>query len=414
MNYQLIINQAEDFVRKYMHAHDNPNQGYHNILHTENIVSVTNQIAKQYPLSDKELFIVTAAAWFLHAGYGKNMADDEAESIKIAEEFFQNAGVEEEVTEPVKKCILATRNPPTPQTLLEEIICDADSYYMGTEKFSEYNKLKRKEFELLNNTKADKDEWRKSTIQLLESHQYYTDYCKEYLNANKMTNLEKLRKKDQEIQPPANPIISVLENKSDIIAEKTDKKKKKKKKKENDKKDSGRTIETMFRTTSTNSQRLSNQADAKAHIMISVNAIVISVLLSLVVRRIDEYATLTIPVIMLLIVNLLTIIFSILATRPNVPKGIFREKDVEDNKVNLLFFGNFFKMNFDYYSNSMLKTMEDKKFLYVQLLKNLHEQGIVLSKKYRMLKTAYNIFMYGLVVSVIAFFVASVFFAPTV
>jgi len=408
MNYQLTINQAGDFVRKYMYAHDNPNLVYHSILHTENIVSVTNQIAKQYPLSDKELFIVTAAAWFLHIGYDKDIADPLEKSIKISQEFFKNSDVDEEVIELIKKCILATKHPSTPHTLLEEIICDADSFYIGTEKFSEYNKLKRKEFELLNNTKVDKDEWRKSTIQLLESHQYYTDYCNEHLNANKKGNLEKLRKKDQEMNPPVNPITSLLENKS-VVIEKSEKKNKEKKKE--DKKDSGRTIETMFRTTSTNGQRLSNQADAKAHIMISVNAIVISVLLSLVVRRMDEYASLTIPVLMLLIVNLLTIIFSILATRPNIPTGIFKEEDLKEHKVNLLFFGNFFKMNFDKYSDSMLHVMEDKKVLYLNLLRNLHEQGIVLSKKYRRLKTAYDIFMYGLILSVIAFFIASAFFS---
>jgi hypothetical protein len=168
-----------------------------------------------------------------------------------------------------------------------------------------------------------------------------------------------------------------------------------------------RTIETMFRITSTNSQRLSTQADTKAHILISVNAIVISVLLSVVIRRMDEYTYFTIPVIILLIVNLVTIIFSILATRPNIPKGIFSENDLKQNKVNLLFFGNFFKMNFDDYCKSMLQVMGDRQFLYLNLLRNLHEQAVVLGRKYRMLKKAYNFFMFGLIIAVIAFLIAS-------
>ena len=171
-----------------------------------------------------------------------------------------------------------------------------------------------------------------------------------------------------------------------------------------------RTVETMFRTTSANSQRLSSQADTKAHIMISVNSIIISVLLSLVVRKIDAYSNLTIPIIMLLLVNLVTIIFSILATRPNISKRKFSESDFQENKVNLLFFGNFFTMSFDTYSNFMLHIMSDKQYLYITMLRNLYEQGIVLAKKYSRLKTSYNVFMYGLILSVIAFFIASKFY----
>ena len=59
------------------------------------------------------------------------------------------------------KSAFRRKNFAAPGTLLEEIISDADSFYLGTEKFSEYNKLKRKEFELLNNINADKNEWRK-------------------------------------------------------------------------------------------------------------------------------------------------------------------------------------------------------------------------------------------------------------
>ena len=158
----------------------------------------------------------------------------------------------------------------------------------------------------------------KKTIRLFESHQYYTAYCKEHLNKTKMANLRKLKKKNREIITSVNPITTLLESQASV------EKSERSKKSESDSPD--RTIETMFRTTSSNSQRLSNQADAKAHILISVNSIVISVLLSLLVRRLDEYSSLTIPVIMFLIVNLVTITFSILATRPNIPKGIVSQK----------------------------------------------------------------------------------------
>ena len=88
----------------------------------------------------------------------------------------------------------------------------------------------------------------------------------------------------------------------------------------------------------------------------------------------------------------------------------FNEIDYRENKVNLLFFGNFFAMDFDTYSNYMLHIMSDKQSLYITMLRNIYEQGVVLAKKYRMLKVSYNVFMYGLVVSVIVFMISYQFF----
>ncbi len=114
--------------------------------------------------------------------------------------------------------------------------------------------------------------------------------------------------------------------------------------------------------------------------------------------------------VMLLVSSLTAIIFSVLATRPNVAKRNFTENDFQQNKVNLLFFGNFFTMDFEKYSNVMLHAMGDKQSLYIIMLRNLYEQGRVLAKKYRMLKISYNVFMFGLVLSVIVFFIVAKFF----
>jgi hypothetical protein len=99
-----------------------------------------------------------------------------------------------------------------------------------------------------------------------------------------------------------------------------------------------------------------------------------------------------------------------LATRPNLPEGTFTQQDIDTRKVNLLFFGNFYKMSFEDYDSGMKQMMNDRDFLYGSLTKDVYSQGIVLGKKYRLLRKGYNVFMYGIVASVIAFTVASVFF----
>jgi predicted metal-dependent HD superfamily phosphohydrolase len=414
MNYQLLLYKAEDFVKKYVSEHDNPHLLYHNLATTQLIASVAGEISKQYQLTEEDYFILNTAAWSLHLGYYKDILHNEQASVQLAEEFCKSCEVEDSVFSSVRNCILAAKHLQSADTDLAKILCDADSFYLGAENFSDYNKLRRKEYELLNNVKVDKAEWTKKTIKLLEGHQYYSAYAKEFLNKTKTVNLQKLWQKDSLQKVPVDPVVSPVTVESDDDETKKDENKKEKKNKDKDKKDkkesADKTIETMFRTTSANSQRLSSQADTKAHIMISVNSIIISVLLSLVVRKMDEFSALTVPIVMLLLVNLVTIIFAILATRPNVPKGLFSLHDLKLNKVNLLFFGNFFKMNFSDYSESMLKVMDDRQSLYLVLLRNLYEQGIVLARKYKLLKKAYNIFMYGFIISVVAFFIASKFF----
>jgi hypothetical protein len=170
-------------------------------------------------------------------------------------------------------------------------------------------------------------------------------------------------------------------------------------------------IETMFRITSGNHQRLSDMADNKANIMISTNSIIISIVLSTLLRKLEDDSYLLVPTILLLIVCVTTIVFSVLSTRPSVPAGTFSKEDVEQKKVNLLFFGNFYKMSYSDYAAGMQVMINDQDFLYASLTKDIYAQGAVLGKKYWHLRIAYNVFMFGVVISVVAFLISSLLFA---
>jgi hypothetical protein len=147
-------------------------------------------------------------------------------------------------------------------------------------------------------------------------------------------------------------------------------------------------VETMFRISSSNHQKLSDQADSKSHILITVNSIIISVVLSVLFKAFSQYPYLQLPAYLLLAVSLSTIILSILATRPNIPKGVFTQKDIDEKKVNLLFFGNFYKMGLNEFAGGMLKMMGDREFLYGSLIRDVYSQGIVLGRKYKILRVA--------------------------
>ena len=165
----------------------------------------------------------------------------------------------------------------------------------------------------------------------------------------------------------------------------------------------------MLRLTSTNHIRLSEMADAKANILMSVNAIIVSVILTVMLPRLQEQDYLVIPSIIFLVTAISTIIVAVIAVRPGVNKGTFTSEDVQNKKINLLFFGNFHKMVFPDYELAMRKMMRDPDYLYRSLLKDIYFLGVVLAKKFRLIRFAYNIFMIGLIVSIISFSVAVLF-----
>ncbi|NEU07907.1 phosphohydrolase [Flavihumibacter sp. R14] len=413
MIYQKALNQIKDLIQQHFSDHLNPNRIYHNLQDTETVVARTLQIASDYKLDSKSLFIIQAAAWFHEAGYADDPAHAEKKSARLAERLLTEISVNEEVIKSIRNCILASTLPQKPQNLLEEIVCDAVMSYLGSEDFSERSKLMRKEHTLLTGKKISKDEWKRRNMELLQNHRFKTEYGKQLFENQQRQNLERLLGKDVavEIRDDNSPDLREVstsnpaqpDSGADTIQTKKHLSDSGETSKVEDKKRPSRGIETMFRISSNNHQALSQMADSKAHIMITVNSIIISVLLSVLFRSIDEEEHLAIPVAILLIVNVVTIVFSILATRPNIPTGKFSEEDLNEQRVNLLFFGNFYKMQLEDFATGMTRLMENRNFLYSSLIKNLHQQGLVLGKKYRLLRISYNVFMYGLVLSLFAF-----------
>lgn len=405
MNYTELNQGVEAFIRNYYASVQDERLMYHNLEHAERVVAAAKQIADHYQLDERDYFIVITAAWFHDIGYFTDPKEHEARGKEKAAVFLKEKEVDEEIIAAVGNSILATKMPQSPHNLLEQIVCDADLFNLGTDYFEDTNKILRKETEALKGIKITKEQWRQGAISLLENHHYHTDYCQLLLNDKKAKNLEKLKRKSEETEQQqlhtanATALPTEAGNKSELKVAKKDR--------------PDRGIETMFRTTSGNNQRLSDMADNKAHIMITVNSIILSAVISLLLGKIPKQEYLAIPTYLILSVSVSAIIFAILATRPSLPSGIFTRQDVENKKVNLLFFGNFYKMNLEEYADGMWQVMADRDFLYGSLIKDVYSQGVVLGRKYRLLRISYSIFMFGLILAVIAFIVASAIHAQS-
>ncbi len=54
----------------------------------------------------------------------------------------------------------------------------------------------------------------------------------------------------------------------------------------------------------------------------------------------------------------------------------------------------------------MKRMMVDTDYLYGSLVKDIYYLGVILGRKYKLIRIAYNIFMIGIILSVIAFIIA--------
>lgn len=397
MNYKQFQEDVKTHVGDYFHTHNDPRLVYHNFEHTQEVVNAAQQIANHYQLNEQDFFTVTVAAYFHDTGYFEDALNHEAKGAELADQFLASHKVNQEVRDSVKSAILATKIPQQPKNEIDKIICDADLFHLGLPDFRAKGKLMHKENELIYKKDISKLEWRKKDIQFMESHHYHTDYANLLLSDQKQKNIDKLKSKltaqeeiSTELEEPKNFAPVIIKDK--------------KKKDKDDRPDKG--IETMFRITSANNQRLSDMADNKAHILITVNSIMLSLIVSLLLRRLEDHGNLIIPTFILLMVSLTCVVVSILSTRPSIPKGEFTQEDMDKKKVNLLFFGNFYKMSLPSYTDGMIKVMNDKDFLYGTLITDVYSQGVVLGRKYKLIRLAYNIFMFGLIAAVLAFVIA--------
>lgn len=388
-----ILSDVESYVTHYLNDNLDSKFVYHNLAHTQRVVEKVIELTEDDDITEDEKRLLLIAAWFHDTGFVKKIDGHEKESAKIAKAFLSTKKMPESDIDTIAQVILATEMTYQPKTKLEGIIRDADSAHISSKNYDDFASLLRKEWELTLGKEVTKEQWLQENIDFLTNHSF-----------NSATATSKWEKRK------GRNLANLIQNQNKIKTQ-TEKLKQKKaelsfKKEKLDLPDRG--IETMFRVALRNHITLSDIADTKANILLSVNAIIISVALSNLLPKLDNPSNdyLIIPSLIFMAFTVICIVLSVLATRPNVTKGQFTKEDVANKKVNLLFFGNFHQMKLDEFEWAMEEMMKDKEYLYGSLTKDLYFLGLVLNRKYNLLRTTYSVFMIGIVISVIAFAVS--------
>ena len=291
---------------------------------------------------------------------------------------------------------MSTRWPQVPTCRLSKIICDADMNHLASPEYFELAEKLRKEISFTKEHKIKKNHFHMLNCAFLTHHQYFTDYAKDNFTKGKMYNIDLLNEKIEKLGNKEHiKTIEKLNNENSKLKNKLEKA-------------SGysRGVESMFRLTARNQINLSSIADNKSNILITVNTIIISIILSVLLRKLDDSRELILPTLALLTTSLVTIVFAILSTRPNISKGEFTKEDIKENRINLLFFGNFYNMQLDDYEWAVEEMMKNDSHLYSTMIKDQYLLGKVLAKKYKLLRIAYNIFMIGLILSTFLFMIS--------
>ena len=387
-----VIQKAQDYVVNEFNTRGVGKQLYHDLNHTVSVAEAAAYISKGCNLSPEEHEEVVIAAWFHDVGFMGTGEGHEEVSAALADSFLKEQGYPAERITRIKACIMATKMPQQPQTLMEQVLCDADLHYVGTKSYVDISDLLRTEWEFLLNRVYTDEDWVASQIDFLTSHKFHSPFAQLEYTKRKSKNITRL-----------NEQLKVLRSSRDAQATKDAERTRKLSKQREKERRPDRGIETMFRVTNRNHMELSAMADNKANIMISINALIISIVISAMVPKLDKNLWLVIPTFVLLSTCLITIIFATMSTRPKVSGGTFTPDDLKHRRVNLLFFGNFFKMKFQDFNDGMNEMMQDKDFLYSSMVKDIYSLGQVLGRKYRLVRTSYNVFMYGLILSVLAF-----------
>jgi uncharacterized membrane-anchored protein YitT (DUF2179 family)/predicted metal-dependent HD superfamily phosphohydrolase len=191
--------QAYSFLMPKLEQEISPDYSYHSAHHTKAVIDAADRLAISENINDNEKMILRTAALFHDAGFLEHHVHHEEMSCRLAGQYLPDFCYNETEINQVCRLIMATKLPQAPGSSLEEIMCDADLYYLGTDRYFAVSENLYHEYKKLGIVKSRSD-WRKKQILFFTSHRYFTKTAMQELNPKKQENLRLLKGEDVAIQ----------------------------------------------------------------------------------------------------------------------------------------------------------------------------------------------------------------------
>ncbi|MGY3088092.1 putative metal-dependent HD superfamily phosphohydrolase [Hymenobacter sp. UYAg731] len=393
-----LVKEAQEYITGLFAKELPAKLTYHTIGHTEAVAKECRALAPAAKLSADDTENLLLAAWFHDAGYIDAYDGHEFRSMERAGAWLAEHGLPKDRIELIQGLIKTTHRDSPPETELQKLLADADMSNLARDDYRSRAELLRTEWELVLNKTYSTPEWTELQLNFMLAHKYLSEAGKD--------RYKKALKKN-------------IEDQRDHLKKKEKKDKKKTREKSDTFAEPKRGIETMFRTMYSNHMKLSDMADKKASMMIQLNAVLISVIITYLGAKMGKAGSLAplmgnnpvlaIPVSILLVTALGSVTSAILSAQPDVTSFAWLKKSPEvatNRRVNLLFFGQFTKLNLDNFQNGMRDLMRQKDLLYTNMVTDVYYLGEVLTRKYRLLRISYTIFLVGIILTALSFGIA--------
>ena len=389
-----LLRDTALYVRDYYANHFNENYTFHHFNRAVNIVRNCDALAVSMNLGKQELKIAHLAAWFLELGYNEDYRHYQARSVKLAKDYFRVKKLDDDLIERIEDCILSTRVPQQPVSVISQLVCDASMYHLAEKDALQQADALRAEYAAIAQKEFSDEEWVDENIRIISNHFYFTRSARDLFLKRKEKTLAAFQAKREMLQFENKETAGELPYYIPLANKKAE---------EEIKLERG--VQTFFRITEIRHMDLSTKAHDKASLLISVNSIIMSIVLSVLITKLEENRYLLFPTLLLVLTSAITIVVSIISTRPRI---IGRNQSANEEK-NILFYGDFANLSLNEYKKAMKDTYTNPTELYHSLTRDIYYQGIILKWKFKYINIAYSIFMYGFIATIIAFMLAFAF-----
>ncbi|MEY3368786.1 MAG: hypothetical protein RI973_1941 [Bacteroidota bacterium] len=380
-----IVKSAYDFVTELLDKELSPDYTYHSLSHTLSVRDASLEIAGYYGIDEQELELLELAALFHDTGFTRTYNNHEDASKEIAAAFLEKQQYPRDRIERIFDLIETTRLGAEPQNLLQKILKDAD-FNTREASYLEKSESLRHEWQVFQGIRMDDETLLKANRKFWEGHRFYTGEAERLYGEEKRKTLKKINKKLEKLST-SEEAIDVNKVAGQIVFAIG----------------KNKSAQMMFKTTLRNQIDLTNIADNKANIMLSINSLLITFGMPLLASQLDKYPSLIWPGSTLLLTCVLSIVNATLATRPVKMGGRTDLSKIDEGLTNLFFFGNFFKMSRDDFMKGLSEVIRREEILDQSIVNDLYFLGRALGQKYYRLRITYSIFMVGMIVTVLVF-----------
>jgi predicted metal-dependent HD superfamily phosphohydrolase len=186
-----LLQETEAFIRQYFNEKMPDKYVFHDLEHTLQTVAAVKVLGEGCELTAHDLLILQLSMFFHDTGYKEGPPEHEERSCVIARNFLDGMLPEEDL-KTISDCILATKVPQNPHSLLQKICCDADLGHLGMEIYWDRTGKLRQEFILSRKNVMSEQEWINFELNFMLRHEYHTEVAREMFNKRKAKHIQQL------------------------------------------------------------------------------------------------------------------------------------------------------------------------------------------------------------------------------